>query len=115
MERSHEKKELLLQHILVVKFKEEITPERIEEIVKQFASLQKVIKQIKAFYWGKDVSREHLQQGYTHVIEIHFENEDDVAEYIINPDHDYFDKHIFRPSLADYVVVDFYPIHMKKA
>ncbi|KAL5981609.1 hypothetical protein ACLOJK_015672 [Asimina triloba] len=125
-----------MQYRSTIKFKEEITPEKMEEIIKpslasrrhqtnqgflldacMHAGEKLLVESIcsRVIPKGKDASREHLQQGYTHVIEILFKNEDDVADCIINPDHDYFDKHILRPSLVDYIVVEFYPIHMNKA
>ncbi|WRX21174.1 BCNT-C domain - like 1 [Theobroma cacao] len=53
----------VVKHVLLAKFKDETTPEKIEELIKGYANLVNLIEPMKAFQWGKDVSIENLHQG----------------------------------------------------
>lgn len=41
----------LVKHILVAKFKDDVSPERIDELIKGYAKLVSLIEPMKAFHW----------------------------------------------------------------
>ncbi|XP_022760742.1 stress-response A/B barrel domain-containing protein HS1 [Durio zibethinus] len=98
----------VVKHILLAKFKDETTPDKIEELIKGYANLVNLIEPMKAFQWGKDVSIENLHQGFTHVFESTFESTEGIAEYIAHPAHVEF-ANLFLPSLEKVIVFDYKP------
>ncbi|KAH6833057.1 heat stable protein 1 [Perilla frutescens var. hirtella] len=97
-----------VKHLVLVKFKDGVSEEQIEEYIKQFANLVNLVPSMKAFRWGKDVSVDNLHQGFTHVFESTFESTQGVAEYTAHPDHVKFADAIM-PQLEKAVLVDFKP------
>ena len=61
-----------LRHVVLFKFKEEITAHEIEEVVATFAELPNKITAIEDFESGTDVSVENRAQGYTHCFLVSF-------------------------------------------
>ncbi|OWM71056.1 stress-response A/B barrel domain-containing protein HS1-like [Punica granatum] len=98
----------VVKHIMLAKFRDGIPPHRVEELIKGYANLVNLIEPMKAFQWGRDVSIEHLHQGFTHVFESTFESTEGVAEYLPHPEHVKFAMH-FLPSLEKVIVVDYKP------
>ncbi|KAJ0980563.1 hypothetical protein J5N97_008818 [Dioscorea zingiberensis] len=98
----------LVKHIVLGRFKEEVTAERIDELIKGYASLVSIIEPMKAFHWGRDVSNEGLHQGFTHVFESSFESTQGIAEYVDHPAHVEFAAQ-FLKALDKYIVVDYKP------
>ncbi|ERN03278.1 hypothetical protein AMTRI_Chr02g262540 [Amborella trichopoda] len=98
----------LVKHILIAKFKDEIPPQKIEELIHGYASLVPLIQPMKSFHWGNDVSIENLQEGFTHVFESTFESLEGVAEYVAHPSHVEF-ANAFLPSLEKVIVIDYKP------
>ncbi|KAK4478358.1 hypothetical protein RD792_017648 [Penstemon davidsonii] len=97
-----------VKHILLAKFKEDLSEEQIDEYIKQYANLVNLVPSMKAFRWGKDVSVENLHQGFTHVFESTFESTEGIAEYVSHPDHvEYANK--LLPQLEKVLVVDYKP------
>src|SRR4030042_136355 len=56
----------LLQHVILIEFKETTTEEQIEETEKRFCEMARGIKDICDFEWGTDVSGGGKAQGFTH-------------------------------------------------
>ncbi|KAF8039330.1 hypothetical protein BT93_B1765 [Corymbia citriodora subsp. variegata] len=78
----------LVKHMLLVRFKDDTSPDQIEELIKGFANLINL---------GKDVSIENAHQGFNHVFETTFESTEGIAEYLPHPAHVEFSKW-FLPS-----------------
>nr|UWK31730.1 Cyclase2 [Plumbago zeylanica] len=97
------------KHILLAKFKDGVSDEKIEELIKGYAALVDKIEPMKAFHWGKDVSIENLHQGFTHVFESTFESTQGIAEYVAHPVHVEF-ANVFLESLDKVLVVDYKPV-----
>ncbi|MGB0768890.1 MAG: Dabb family protein, partial [Phycisphaeraceae bacterium] len=60
------------RHVVAFRFKDSTTDAQIEQIIEDFAGLQKDIPEIIAFEHGKNVSPEGLDQGFTHVFLVTF-------------------------------------------
>ncbi|CAL5395820.1 hypothetical protein ACSBR2_013718 [Camellia fascicularis] len=98
----------VVKHILLAKFKDDIPPDQIDQLIKGYANLVHHIEPMKSFHWGKDVSIENLHQGFTHVFESTFESVEGIAEYLAHPAHVEF-ANIFLPVLEKFLVVDYKP------
>ncbi|KAK8618992.1 hypothetical protein V6N13_132962 [Hibiscus sabdariffa] len=109
-ERRGEMEEVkgVVKHIVMVKFKDETTTDKIEELIKGYANLVNLIPPMKAFHWGKDVSAENLHQGFTHVFESTFESTQGVAEYVAHPAHVDF-ANLFLSYSDKIIIFDYKP------
>ncbi|KAL7123726.1 hypothetical protein ABFS83_14G001900 [Erythranthe nasuta] len=97
-----------VKHILLAKFKQGISEDQIDEYIKQYANLVNLVPSMKSFSWGKDVSVENLNDGFTHVFESTFESTQGIAEYISHPDHVQY-ANTLLPQLEKVLVVDYNP------
>ncbi|XP_043715773.1 stress-response A/B barrel domain-containing protein HS1-like [Telopea speciosissima] len=102
----------VVKHILLARFKDDIPPEKIVELIKGYANLVSLIEPMKAFQWGTDVSAENLHQGFTHVFESTFESVEGVAEYVAHQAHVEF-LNLFFPALDKAIIVDYKPTFVK--
>jgi hypothetical protein len=101
------KKDALLRHVVLFKFKAEAKPEQIDEIVQEFQKLPKLIPQIQDFECGTDISPEKLSNGYKHCFIVTFANEEDRDTYLRAPAHLSFVAKL-KPILDDALVVDYW-------
>ncbi|KAL3338000.1 hypothetical protein AABB24_030259 [Solanum stoloniferum] len=98
----------VVKHIVLAKFKDGISPEQIDQLIKQYANLVNLVEPMKAFQWGKDVSIENLHQGFTHVFESTFDSLEGVAEYIAHPVHVEY-ANTLLPQLEKVLIIDYKP------
>ncbi|XP_078436023.1 heat stable protein 1 [Wolffia australiana] len=99
---------VVVKHVLLAKFKDDVSPKTIEELIRGYANLVSLIEPMKAFQWGTDVSTENLHQGFTHIFESTFESVEGVAEYVAHPAHVDF-AGIFLSALDKVIVFDYKP------
>lgn len=97
----------VLRHVVMFGFKEETSPEKIQEVIDAFAALPNKIEQIKGFEWGINNSPEGLNDGLTHAFTLTFHSEEDRAIYLPHPDHKAFGE-VLGNSLSKVVVVDYW-------
>ncbi|KAK1279517.1 putative protein Pop3 [Acorus gramineus] len=98
----------VVKHVLLARFKEDVTPDRIDQLIKGYANLVSLIQPMKSFHWGTDVSVENMHQGFTHVFESTFESVEGIAEYVAHPAHVEFANE-FLPTLEKVIVIDYKP------
>ncbi|XP_006644230.1 stress-response A/B barrel domain-containing protein HS1 [Oryza brachyantha] len=98
----------VVKHILLARFKEEVTPERLDQLIRGYAGLVSLVPSMKAFHWGTDVSIENMHQGFTHVFESTFESTEGIKEYIEHPAHVEFANE-FLPALEKTLIIDYKP------
>ena len=96
-----------LRHVVLFKFKPEVTEAQIEEVVGAFATLPQRIEAIVGFEYGTDVSIEDKQKGFTHAFVVTFRDEQGRASYLPHPAHQEFVK-LVRPRAADVLVLDYW-------
>jgi hypothetical protein len=65
----------MIRHILLVKFKSKSSPKQIQEVLEEFEFIPTRIDGISDVEWGENNSPEKLNDGYSHCIQITFENE----------------------------------------
>lgn len=51
VEEEMEEAKGVVKHVLLAKFKDDVTPERIEELIKDYANLVNLIPPMKSFHW----------------------------------------------------------------
>ncbi|XP_057771287.1 stress-response A/B barrel domain-containing protein HS1-like [Salvia miltiorrhiza] len=97
-----------VNHRLLIKFKEGVTEEKIEECIKQFCKTVDLIPSIMDFQWGKGMGIVNLNQGFTHIFELTFESAEAVVAYISSPLHSEIAS-LLEPLMEKFVVIDFQP------
>ena len=101
------KNDSLLRHVVLFKFKEATSPEKLKEIEATFAALPSKIKEIHDYEWGLNNSPEALNKGLTHCFFVTFKSEADRDTYLPHPDHKAFVS-IASPFIEDVTVVDYW-------
>lgn len=101
------KAEKVLRHVVLFQFKESVSKEQVDEVVKAFAALPKKIDAIVDFEWGTDVSVENKAAGFTHGFIVSFADEKGRDEYLPHPAHKEFVK-LVGPRLKNVLVFDFW-------
>lgn len=84
--------EKVLRHIVMYKFKDDVSQPQVQEVIDAFAGLPKKVSTIIDFEHGANVSKEGKSEGFTHVFVVTFKNEQDLANYLVHPAHDAYVK-----------------------
>jgi hypothetical protein len=96
-----------VRHVVHFKFKADADPATVQKVVTEFAKL-KAIPVVESIEYGKDVSPEGLNKGFTHCWIVSFKSEADRDVYLKHPLHQAFIG-ILKPVLDEAMVVDFIP------
>lgn len=106
--KQSDKKERLLRHVVIFKFKDQSSAEDIDKVNKAFHALPEAIPVIKDFEWGLNHSPENFHQDFTHCYLVTFASEADRdSVYAPHPQHQAFVK-ILQPHLEKVFVVDYW-------
>jgi len=77
----------MINHIVFLKFRTDISDSAINTVLNQLGDLRKHIPTIKDFSFGKNCSPEHLNQGFSYAFIMKFKNADDRDFYLNHPEH----------------------------
>jgi Stress responsive A/B Barrel Domain len=99
--------EKVLRHIVMYKFKDDVTPAQLQEVVDTFGGLPKKINTIIGYEAGTNVSTEGKSEGFTHVFVVTFKNEADLAAYLVHPAHEAYVK-VVRDRREKVLVLDYW-------
>lgn len=102
-----DKNEKLLRHVVLFKFKADVSPAQVQEVADAFAALPKKIDVIKDFEWGLDNSVEGISGGFTHGFLVTFADEKGREIYLPHPAHEEFKK-LVGPRLDKVLVFDYW-------
>ena len=103
-----DKKEKLLRHVVIFKFKDESSKEDVDRLNKSFSALADAIPVIKDFEWGINDSPEDFHQDFTHCYLLTFASEEDRdSVYTPHPQHKAFVESL-GPHLEKVFVVDYW-------
>ncbi len=95
-----------IRHVVLFKFKSEVERSKIQEIEKDFGAMAENISAVEGFEWGRDVSVENRQKGFTHCFLVTFRDDAGRDAYLSHPEHlDFVDK--LQPLLEDLLVIDY--------
>jgi heme-degrading monooxygenase HmoA len=97
----------VLRHVVLYKFKDDVKPEQIEEVIAAFNALPSKIDTIIGYEHGTNVSHEGKSEGLTHCFLVTFASEKDRDAYISHPAHQAYVK-IVRDRREKVVVADFW-------
>ncbi|MEA5597548.1 Dabb family protein [Rivularia sp. UHCC 0363] len=97
---------LQIQHMALLKFKPEITAEKIEELFNQLAELKELIPGITYFSGGYDSSNEGLNKEFTHGFLTTFDSIEARDTYLPHPEHERVKAELL-PYINDIIVFDF--------
>ena len=95
-----------LRHVVLFKFKPEVTKAQVQEVVDAFAALPKKIDTISGFEWGTDVSVEMKADGFTHCFVVSFADAKARDAYLPHAAHAEFVK-LVGPRIEKVLVFDF--------
>ena len=96
-----------LRHVVLFKFKENTTADKLKAIEESFAGLPGQIPEIIDFEWGINNSPEGLNKGFTHCFFVSFESEKGREIYLPHPAHKAF-VDLASPHIEDVTVVDYW-------
>jgi len=84
---AEEKTAKTLRHIVLYKFKDELKPQQVQEVIDAFAALPKKIDTVVGFEHGTNVSPEGKSEGLTHCFVVSFRDEKGRDAYLVHPAH----------------------------
>jgi Stress responsive A/B Barrel Domain len=95
-----------IRHLVLVKFKAETAPARLQSLETAFAALASKISAVQSLEWGTNNSPEGLDKGFTHCFNLSFADEAARAAYLPHPEHLAFVEQL-KPALDDVLVLDY--------
>lgn len=99
-----------VRHVVVFKYKQDASPEKIQQVTDAFRALKDKIPGIVSFEHGINDSPEGKNLGFTHVYLITFESAAARDAYLPHPQHQEFGKLLGSTGiLEDAFVVDYVP------
>lgn len=104
---ANEEPEKVLRHIVMYKFKDNLPPADLKEVIDTFAALPKKINTIIGFEHGTNVSREGKSDGLTHCFVVTFRDEKGLATYLDHPAHQHYVE-VARDRREKVVVFDYW-------
>ncbi len=102
-----QKKDSVLRHVVLFKFKDDAPKEKVKGIEDAFSKLPSQIPEIADYEWGLNNSPEGLDKGFTHCFFVSFKSEADRATYLPHPIHKAF-VGLLEPYLDDVLVLDYW-------
>ncbi|MFP4173917.1 MAG: Dabb family protein [Candidatus Hydrogenedentota bacterium] len=95
-----------LRHVVLFKFKPETTQAQIEEIEDGFRAMCERIDAVHGFEWGRDVSVENRNKGFSHCFIVTFADEAGRDAYLPHPEHRAFVE-VLKLVVEDILVIDY--------
>ncbi len=95
-----------VQHMVLLKFKPDVTDEMIEDLFAELAELQELVPGITYFAGGPYASDEGLNQGYTYGFLMTFASVDARDNYLPHPEHERVKQEIL-PHVDSAIAFDF--------
>lgn len=97
----------VLRHLVLYKFKPEVTESQLQEVIDAFAGLPAKIDAIVGFEHGENISQEGKSDGLTHCFAVSFRDEAGRDAYLKHPAHlDYVN--VVRDRREKVVVFDYW-------
>lgn len=90
-----------VRHVVIFKYKEGASAEQIKKITDAFRALKEKIPGILDFEHGVNNSPEGLNQGFTHVYMLTFENAAARDAYLPHPEHNAFGELLGGSGIFD--------------
>jgi quinol monooxygenase YgiN len=97
----------VLRHLVLYKFRDDVSAQQVQEVVDAFAALPKQIEGIVAFEAGTNVSSEGKSEGLTHCFQVTFRDQEALDAYLKHPAHDKYVQ-VVKPRREKVVVFDYW-------
>jgi hypothetical protein len=97
----------VLRHVVMYKFKDAQSKERVQEVVDAFSALPQKIDSIIGYEHGTNVSQEGKSEGFTHVFVVTFRDEAGRDAYLKHPAHDAYVQ-VVKDRREKVVVFDYW-------
>ena len=97
----------MLRHVVLLQFKQEITPDQMQLLKNGFLALKDQIDSVQNFEWGMNISPENLSKGFTHCFIVTFADEAARDAYLVHEAHQAF-AHQLLAATNQILVVDFW-------
>ena len=95
----------MIQHILLLEFKENAGQNQIDAMFNQFSDLKLKINGIESIEYGPNQNPEKLNKNFTHAALVTFSSVVARDEYLIHPDHKDLEA-VLLNLLVDLIVFD---------
>jgi hypothetical protein len=95
-----------VEHIVLLKFKPQVSPEVIAELFRQLEELRELVPGINSFKAGPYASEEAMNKGFSHGFVMQFESPRARDDYLPHPEHERV-KAAIVPHLEDVIAFDF--------
>jgi heme-degrading monooxygenase HmoA len=99
--------EKVLRHIVLYKFKDDLKPGQVDEVIAAFNLLASKVDTVIGYEHGTNLSTEGKSDGLTHAFVVTFRNEKDRDAYIAHPAHAEYVK-VVKDRREKVVVFDFW-------
>ena len=97
----------VLRHLVLYKFKPEVTPDQVQQVIDAFSQLPKKIDGIVGFEHGPNVSPEGKSDGLTYCFNVSFRDEKARDAYLVHPAHQEYVK-VVQDKRERVVVFDYW-------
>ncbi|HEY2838982.1 MAG TPA: Dabb family protein [Pirellulales bacterium] len=85
--QAADKPQKVLRHLVLYKFKDDLKPAQLQEVIDAFGALPKKIDTIIGYEAGTNVSPEGKSDGLTHAFVVTFKDEKGRDAYLTHPAH----------------------------
>ena len=94
------------RHVVLFSFKADAPAAEVVKVEKAFAALKGKIDLIQDYEWGKNVSPEGLDNGFTHCFFVTFKSKADLEKYLPHQEHQAF-VGLLKDVIEKVLVVDY--------
>ncbi|WP_028535258.1 Dabb family protein [Paludibacterium yongneupense] len=98
----------MYRHVLLIRFHDSATPDDLAGLMRAFERMPERVAGLSAVEWGENDSPEGKNAGFSHCVLMTFADAAARDAYLPHPAHADL-KRLFRPLLAELVVVDYLP------
>lgn len=102
-----EEQKQVLRHVVLYKFKPEVSKAQLQEVIDAFAGLPAKIDTIVGFEHGMNVSPEGKSEGLTHAFVVTFRDEAGRDAYLKHPAHQTY-VNVVRDRREKVIVFDYW-------
>jgi hypothetical protein len=99
-----------LKRIVLLKFKEGLTPEKIETLTDGIRALKGKVPSIATLNVVANTNSDnnyYVSKGFTHIVLVTFKTPEDRAAFLTDPVHKAYETQELVPQLAEFLVVEF--------
>jgi hypothetical protein len=97
-----------LRHLVFINFKDDVSPERVQQAMDEAAALKDAIPEILAFERGEECSGRGQNKGLVHINVFDFADEAARDAYLVHPAHQAFLAQT-KPLIEDLMIFDYFP------